>query len=54
VCDRPEGLDGLTGSYPEGHDMARRFEEPHIERALEAVEEAIWSLMDALQYPRGT
>jgi hypothetical protein len=42
------------GSYPEGHDMRARLEELHTERALEAVEEDVRRLMDAIQRPRGT
>jgi hypothetical protein len=54
VRDRLEGLDRLMGSYPEGHDMRARLEELHTERALEAVEEDVRRLMDAIQRPRGT
>ena|SRR5215218_5255457 len=54
VRDRLEGLARLMGSYPEGHDMRRRLEDLHVDRALEGVNEDIRLLMDALQYPRGT
>ena len=54
VRDRLEGLARLMGSYPGGHDMRRRLEDLHVDRALEGVNEDIRLLMDALQYPRGT
>jgi hypothetical protein len=54
VRDRLKELDGLMGSYPEGHTMRTRLVELHIERALEGVEEDIRVLRDALQHPRGT
>ena len=54
VRERLEGLEGLMGSYPEGHDMRERLKALHVGRALEGVEEDIRRLMDALQHPRGT
>jgi hypothetical protein len=54
VRDKLQELDGLMGSYPEGHKMRTRLVELHIERALEGVEEDIGVMRDALQYPRGT
>lgn len=54
VRDRLQELDGLMGSYPEGHEMRTRLVELHIERALEGVEQDIRVLRDALQHPRGT
>jgi hypothetical protein len=54
VRDRLEDLARLMDSYPEGHDMRARLEELHVDRALEAVEEDIRVLTDAIQHPRGT
>ena len=54
VRDRLEGLDGLMGSYPEGHDMRARLEDLHLGRALEGVHEDIRRLTDAIRHPRGT
>ncbi len=54
VRDRLEGLGRLMGSYPEDHDMRRRLETLHLERALEGVEEDIRRLTDAIRHPRGT
>ena len=54
VRDRLEGLDGLMGSYPEGHDMRTRLEALQVDRALEGVNEDIRRLTDALMHPRGT
>ena len=54
VRDRLEGLDGLMGSYPEGHDMRTRLEALHVDRALEEVNEDIRRLTDVLIHPRGT
>jgi Cys-tRNA synthase (O-phospho-L-seryl-tRNA:Cys-tRNA synthase) len=54
VRDRLEGLAQLMGSYPEGHDMRAHLESLHVDRALEAVDEDIRVLTDALQHPRGT
>jgi hypothetical protein len=54
VRDRLDDLTRLMGSYPEGHDMRARLEDLHVDRALEAVDEYIRVLTDALQHPRGT
>ena len=54
VRDRLEGLVRLMGSYPEGHDMRRRLEDLHVDRALEGVNEEIRLLTEALLYPGGT
>jgi hypothetical protein len=54
VRDRLEALARLKGSYPEAHDMRARLEALHVDRALEAVDEDIRVLTDALQHPRGT
>ncbi len=54
VRDRLEGLDRIARSYPEGHDMRVLIENLHLERALEAVEEDIRTLRDALLHPGGT
>jgi hypothetical protein len=54
VRDRLEDLARLMGSYAEGHDMRARLEDLHVDRALEAVEEDIRVLTDAIQHPRGT
>jgi hypothetical protein len=54
VRDRLEDLSRLMGSYPEGHDMRRRLDALHVDRALEGVNEDIRLLTDALLYPRGT
>ena len=54
VHDRLEGLAKLMASYPEGHDMRKRLEALHVDRALEGVEQDIQLLSDALQHPRGT
>ena len=53
VRDRPEGLQQLVGSYPEGHHTRVLLEELHLERALRAVEEDIGGLRDSLLYPGG-
>jgi hypothetical protein len=54
VRDRLESLARLMGSYPEGHDMRARLEDLHVDQTLEAVDEDIRVLTDALQHPRGT
>jgi hypothetical protein len=54
VRDRLEDLARLMGSYPEGHDMRARLEDLHVDQTLEAVDEDIRVLTDALQHPRGT
>ena len=54
VRDRPEGLQRLVGSYPEGHHTRVLLEELHLERALRAVEEDIGGLRESLLYPGGT
>jgi hypothetical protein len=54
VRDRLEGLDRLTGSYPEDHDMRTRLEDLHVNRTLEGVNEDIRVLTDALLHPRST
>jgi hypothetical protein len=54
VRDTLEDLARLMGSYPEGHDMRARLEDLHVDQTLEAVDEDIRVLTDALQHPRGT
>jgi hypothetical protein len=54
VRDRLEGLEQLARSYPEGHHTRVLLEDLHLERALEAVEEDIRTLRDALLHPGGT
>ena len=54
VRDRLEGVVGLIGSFPEGHDLRERLEALHADRALEETNEDIRRLTDALQHPRGT
>jgi hypothetical protein len=54
VRDRLEGLEQLARSYPEGHQTRVVLENLHLERALEAVEEDIRTLRDALLHPGGT
>jgi hypothetical protein len=54
VRDRLEGLEQLARSYPEGHHTRVLLENLHLERALEAVEEDIRTLRDALLHPGGT
>jgi hypothetical protein len=54
VRDRLQSLDQLAKSYPEGHDTRVLLENLHLERALQAVEDDIGALRDALLHPRGT
>jgi hypothetical protein len=54
VRDRLESLDQSAKAYPEGHDRRVLIEGLYIDRALGAVEEEIWTLREALLYPRGT
>ena len=54
VRDRLESLEQSAKAYPEGHDMRVLIEELHIKQALQAVEEEIRSLREALIHPRGT
>jgi hypothetical protein len=54
VRDRLEGLNQIARSYPEGHDMRVLLENLHLDRALQAVEEDIETLRDALLHPGGT
>jgi hypothetical protein len=54
VRDRLASLQQLVGSYPEGHDTRVLLENPHLDRALRAVEEDIGALREALIYPGGT
>jgi hypothetical protein len=54
VRDRLEGLDQIARSFPEGHDTRVLLEDLHLDRALEAVEEDIRTLRDALLHPGGT
>ncbi len=54
VRDRLEGLEQLARSYPEGHHTRVLLEDLHLDRALEAVEENIRTLRDALLHPGGT
>jgi hypothetical protein len=54
VRDRLEGLDQIAKSYPEGHDTRVLIENLHLERALQAVEEDIRTLRDAILHPGGT
>ena len=54
VRDRLESLDQSAKAYPEGHDMRVLIEGLHIDRALQAVQEDIRTLREALLYPRGT
>jgi hypothetical protein len=54
VRDRLEGLDQIARSFPEGHDTRVLIENLHLERALQAVEDDIRSLRDALLHPGGT
>ncbi len=54
VRDRLEGLNQIARSYPDGHDMRVRLENLHVDQALQAVEEDIGTLRDALLHPGGT
>ena len=54
VRDRLESLDQSAKAHPEGHDRRVLIEGLYIDRALGAVEEEIWTLREALLYPRGT
>ena len=54
VRDRLASLQQLVGSFPEGHDTRMLLENLHLDQALQAVEEDIGALRDALLYPRGT
>ena len=54
VRGRLESFDQSAKAYPEGHDRRVLIEGLYIDRALGAVEEEIWTLREALLYPRGT
>ncbi len=54
VRDRLEALDQIARSFPDGHDTRVLIENLHLDRALEAVEEDIRTLREALLHPRGT
>lgn len=54
VRDKLEGLDQIARSYPENHHTRVLLENLHLDRVVEAVEEAIRSLQDALLHPSGT
>jgi hypothetical protein len=54
VRDRLESLQQLVDSHPEGHITRALLENLHLDQALRAVEENIWTLQDALLRPRGT
>ena len=54
VRDRLQSLDQIARSFPEGHHTRVLLENLHLERTLEAVEEDIRTLRDALLHPGGT
>jgi hypothetical protein len=54
VRDRLEGLNQIARSYPEGHHTRVLLENLHVDRALQAVEEEIGTLRDAILHPGGT
>jgi hypothetical protein len=54
VRDRLEGLQQLVGCFSEGRDTRTLLEKLHLYRALQAVEEIIGALQDALLHPRGS
>jgi hypothetical protein len=54
VRDRLEGLDQSTKSYPEGHRIRTLVEGHGLNQAPRTVEEEVWTLRDALLYPRAT
>lgn len=54
VRDRLQSLDQIAREYPEGHDMRVLIENLHLDRAIQAVEEDIRALRDALIHPGGT
>ena len=54
VQDRLESLEQSAQAYPEGHDIRVLMEGLHLDEALQAVEEYIRTLREALIHPRGT
>jgi hypothetical protein len=54
VRDKLEGLDQIARSYLENHHTRVLLENLHLDRAVEAVEEDIRSLRDALLHPSST
>jgi len=54
VRDRLLGVDEISKTYPEGHEMRARLEDLHVERVLDTVEERLAELWDRTLHPRGT
>ena len=54
VRDRLESLEQSVKAYPEGHNIRVFIEGHHLDEALQAVEEYIRTLREALIHPRGT
>lgn len=54
VRDRLQGVEEISKSYSEGHEMRVRLENLHVDRVLEAVEEDLRDLWDRTLHPRGT
>jgi hypothetical protein len=54
VRDRLQGLEQSARAYPEGHHIRVLIEGLHIEQALQAVDEEVRTLREALIHPRGS
>jgi hypothetical protein len=54
VRDRLQGVEEISKSYPEGHEMRARLDNLHLERVIEVVDEELRDLWDHTLHPRGT
>lgn len=54
VRDRLRGVEEITKTYPEGHEMRTRLDDLHLEKVISAVEEELADLWDRTLHPRGT
>ena len=54
VRDRLLGVEEITKTYPEGHEMRTRLDDLNLERVISAVEEELTDLWDRTLHPRGT
>ncbi len=54
VRDRLQSLEQSAKAYPEGHNIRVLIEGLHIEQALQAVDEEVRTLREALIHPRGS
>jgi hypothetical protein len=54
VRDRLQSLEQSAKAYPEGHHIRVLIEGLHIEQALQAVDDEVRTLREALIHPRGS